>query len=190
MTAEYKMSQLGPLSAADAASGAKEILETAQLQLGFVPNMYAVMANSPGLLSTYAQGYALFRQDSGFTPVEQEVVLLTVSRENGCRYCVAAHSFVADAMSKVPTEVTDAIRDGTSVPDSKLRALSEFTRLMVKTRGLPSIADVAAFRAAGYTERHMLEVVLAIAVKTISNYANHLFHTSVDSVFAARTWAG
>lgn len=190
MAAEYKMTQLGPQSAADAAPVAREILETSQKQLGFVPNMYAVMANSPGLLSTYAHGYAHFRQESGFTPIEQEVVLLTVSRENGCHYCVAAHSFVADAMSKVPKDVTDAIRDGTPIPDAKLGALSEFTRLMVNKRGLPTIAEAAAFRGAGYTERHMLEVILAIAVKTISNYANHLFHTPVDAMFAGRVWEG
>jgi AhpD family alkylhydroperoxidase len=61
--------------------------------------MYAVMANSPGLLETYATGYAAFREASGFTPAEQEVVLLTVSHENGCEYCVAAHSFLADQVS-------------------------------------------------------------------------------------------
>jgi uncharacterized peroxidase-related enzyme len=150
--------------------------------------MFGVMANSPGLLDTYVHGYERFRALSGFTPAEQEVVLLAVSRENGCTYCVAAHSFIADRMSGVPQAVTDAIRDGEPIPDARLAALHDFTRTMVAKRGLPDSSDVDAFLAAGYSERQILEVVLAIAVKTLSNYTNHLFHTPVDEVFACRAW--
>jgi uncharacterized peroxidase-related enzyme len=165
------------------------VLEKAQQQVGFIPNMFAVMANSPGLLETYLTGYDLFRKESGLTPAEQEVVLLTVSRENGCHYCVAAHSVLADNFSGVPAEVTDAIRDGTPVPDPKLRALSEFTRTLLAKRGRPDRAEVDAFRAAGYTERHILEIILAVAVKTLSNWSNHVFETPVDEMFAGRRWS-
>jgi AhpD family alkylhydroperoxidase len=134
-------------------------------------------------------GYARFRKESGFTPAEQEVVFLTISRENGCHYCVAAHSTLADAVSAVPTAVTDAIRRGTPIPDPRLRALSEFTRLLLAKRGRPDRDDVAPFLAAGYTERQILEVVLAISVKTLSNWANHLFATPVDAMFAHRAWS-
>jgi uncharacterized peroxidase-related enzyme len=187
MSAEFKMS-LPLRTVADAEPRARRALEAAHKSLGFVPNMYAGMANSPGLLETYLQGYQLFRQESGFTPVEQEVVFLTVSRSNGCRYCVAAHSLIADQMSKVPVEVTDAIRNGTPIADAKLAALSSFTRTMVETRGLPSHRDVDAFLSAGYAERQILEIILAIAVKTLSNYSNHLFQPSVDAMFASRSW--
>lgn len=61
-------------------------------------------------------------------------------------------------------------------------------RTMVAKRGLPDRSEVDAFLAAGYSERQILEIVLAIAVKTLSNYANHLFHTPVDEVFACRVW--
>lgn len=111
-----------------------------------------------------------------------------MSAENGCTYCVAAHSTLADMMSKVPPEVTEAIRNGASVPDPKLRALSQFTRLMVATRGWPGAAVVDAFLSAGYTERHILEIILAISVKTLSNYSNHIFQTPVDDMFAGRRW--
>lgn len=164
------------------------MLEQALAQVGFIPNMYALMVNSPGLLKTYLEGYAQFRQESGFTPPEQEIVFLTISRENGCDYCVSAHSFIADKMSKVPLAVTNAIRDGKLIPDAKLAALSEFTRKMFVNRGLPRRGDVEKFLAAGYTDRHILEIVLAIAVKTLSNYANHLFHTPLDVKFASRSW--
>src|SRR5581483_11115587 len=84
---------------------ARATLEAAKQKLGMIPNMYAYMANAPGLLETYRSGYDLFRQASGFTPVEQEVILLSISYENGCEYCMAAHSFLADVQSKVPREV-------------------------------------------------------------------------------------
>ncbi len=187
MSSEYKLS-LTPKTIENAEPRAKAVLESANAKLGFIPNMYAVMVNSPGLLENYLQGYALFREGSGFTPAEQEVIFLTISRENGCDYCVAAHSFIADSMSKVPAAVTDAIRDSKPIPDAKLAALSTFTRLMVEIRGRPSRGDVETFLAAGYTERHILEIILAIAVKTFSNYSNHLFHTPVDATFASRAW--
>ena len=163
------------------------LLSKARAGIGMVPNMYANMANAPGLLDTYLFGYAAFRAESGFSPAEQETVFLTISQANGCNYCVAAHSSIAD-MTKMPSEITDALRNGTPLPDPKLDALATFTRTMLNTRGLPTRADVDAFLAAGYTEQHVLQIVLALAVKTISNYSNHLFHTPVDPAFAARTW--
>jgi uncharacterized peroxidase-related enzyme len=167
----------------------RSVLEQAKQQVGFIPNMYARMVNSPGLLETYLFGYARFRTESGFTPAEQEVVFLTISRENGCHYCIAAHSTLADAVSGVPVGVTDAIRDGAPIPDPRLRALSEFTRVLLTKRGRPDRHDVVPFLAAGYTERQILEIVLAISVKTLSNWANHLFDTPVDDMFARRAWS-
>jgi len=117
MQSEHKLS-LPTLTAQQAEPMAAQRLDEAQSRLGFVPNMYAVMANSPGLLDTYIHGYERFRELSGLTPAEQEVVLLAISRENGCTYCVAAHSFLADQVSGVPTAVTDAIRDGGAIPGS------------------------------------------------------------------------
>ncbi len=167
---------------------AREVLEATREALGFVPNMYAAMANSPALLDSYVHGYGQFRQGSALTPVEQEVVLLAISVDNQCSYCVAAHSFVADAMSKVPKNVTDAIRAGELIPDQRLAALAQFTAAMLDTRGRPSAGEVAAFLDAGYEERHVLSVILAIAVKTLSNYTNHFFDTDVDPAFASRSW--
>jgi hypothetical protein len=84
-------------------------------------------------------------------------------------------------MSKVPTDVTDAIRSDSPIEDTKLAALA---------RGHPSQDDVAAFINAGYAESHILDIILALAVKTISNYSNHVFDTTVDDAFAARAWEG
>lgn len=187
MSSNYQLT-LTSRSVQNAEPRAKANLESAQKALGFIPNMYAYMANSPILLDSYLYTYRLFREESGFTPVEQEVVFLTISRENGCHYCVAAHSFVADAMSGVPTEVTDAIRDGRDIPDARLQALSAYTKVVLNSRGHPCQESTAAFLSAGYTEQHILNIVQAIAVKTMSNYANHLFGTPVDEVFKGRAW--
>jgi uncharacterized peroxidase-related enzyme len=187
MTGDYRMS-LPQVAPEGADPKARELLERAKKQLGMIPNMYAFMANAPEALDTYLYGYERFRKESGLSPAEQEVVFLTISYENGCDYCVAAHSVIADTRSRVPAPVTDAIRAGAKVPDSRLRALSEFTRVMLNQRGRPGRRDVEAFLAAGFTEKQVLDVVLAIAVKTISNYTNHLFDTPVDAAFRAREW--
>jgi len=187
MTQEYQMT-LPPQGLDDAGPEALEVLQKAQKQVGFIPNMYALMVNSPGLLETYLDGYARFREHSGFTPAEQEVVFLTISRENSCDYCMAAHSMIADTMSKVPSEITEAIRDDTAILDVRMAALHHFTRHLFNSRGRPDPAEAEAFQGAGYSEAQILEIVLAIAVKTLSNYSNHLFHTPVDEMFAGRIW--
>jgi uncharacterized peroxidase-related enzyme len=151
-----------------------------------IPNMYKNMVNSPGLMDTYATGYNHIRNNSNLTPVEQEVVFVTISMENSCGYCAAAHSFIADNMSKVPVEVTNAIREGKEIPDAKLKALSEFTKVMFESRGNPSASQVEDFKSAGYSEKHILDIILALAVKTLSNYSNHVFHTEIDEAFSGR----
>lgn len=184
----YKIS-LKAISIDNAGDRAKALLEAAKRQAGMIPNMYKNMANLPALLETYGTGYNLFRKEGGFTPAEQEVIFLTISKENGCEYCMAAHSVVADMMSKVSVAVTDAIRNDEEIPDARLRVLSKFTSVMVLKRGRPSDEDVREFLMAEYSEEHILAIILAIAVKTISNYSNHIFHTEIDTVFKAREWS-
>lgn len=169
---------------------AAQCLKEAQARLGFLPNMYANMANSPGVLETYLGGYDRFRSDSGFSPSEQEVVFLTISRFNGCTYCMAAHSMIGEKMSKVPSDVLKALRAGTPLPDLRLQALSEFTRVMLTSAGKPTPRDLQQFLSAGFPERGVLEIILAIAVKTLSNYSNHVFHTQTDPAFASYAWTG
>jgi len=101
---------------------------------------------------------------------------------------MAAHSFVGDMMSKVPTEITDAIRDGKQIPDTKLAALSKLTRSITVKRGNISQPEVDEFLAVGYSENHVLGIITGVAVKTLSNYSNHVTHPEVDAAFAGRTW--
>lgn len=181
---------LAKVSPEEAEPRAKEALEGARKAMGFVPNLYANMANVPSVLESYITGYRAFREDSGFTPAEQETVFLTVSRENSCGYCMAAHSLVGEKMSAVPAADLAALRNNRPLPSVKLQALSEFTRIMVDKRGKPTPSELRAFLAAGYSEPQVLSVILAIAVKTISNYVNHVFHTEIDSAFMGHRWDG
>jgi uncharacterized peroxidase-related enzyme len=165
-----------------------EIFEATKKSLGFIPNMYVKMGANTALLDAYTYAYNSFRANSGFTPVEQEVVFLSVAYENNCEYCVAAHSFVGDMMTKVPAEVTNAIREGKQVPDVKLAALSKLTRSLTANRGNVSQREIDAFLAAGYSEPHVLGIVAGIAVKTMSNYSNHNTDPELDAAFAGRVW--
>lgn len=182
------MAYLKTLSAvnhAQAQGAQREMLDTALKQVGFIPNMYANMVNAPALLGTYLGGYSRFRSESGFAPAEQEVVFLAVSMANGCNYCAAAHSMIADKTSGVPAPVLQAIRGALPIPDARLAALYGMTQEMVRTNGKPSQATFEAFLRAGYSEQAVLYIVLAIAVKVLSNYSNHAFGTQIDDRFSA-----
>jgi uncharacterized peroxidase-related enzyme len=182
MNAEFKTT-LSPVADETATGEAKEILDSAKAKLGFVPNMYRTMANSEGYLSTYIHGYNAFREHSGFSAQEQELIFLVISRENGCDYCIAAHSMIADKVAKFDANVLAALRAGDTLDDNKLQALAVFTSRVFESRGLIGAAETAAFLEAGFSEKQILEVVLAISVKTLSNYSNHIFHTEVDAAF-------
>ena len=102
MSDDFRLS-LPAVDLASASGDARRLLERAQRETRMIPNMYARMANAPALLATYQDGYASFRAESGFNSAEQEVVFLAISREHECAYCLAAHSFVADVLSRVPS---------------------------------------------------------------------------------------
>jgi AhpD family alkylhydroperoxidase len=154
-----------------------------------LPNMYRAMAHNPALLDTYLHGYEALRKEAGFSPAEIEVIFLVISYENACDYCVAAHSLVADTLSRVPRAVTDAIRNGQDIPDAKLRVLAEVARQVLLSRGRPEPATIQMFLDAGFDEKHLPGIVLAIGIKTLSNYTNHLFDTPLDGVFKVREFA-
>lgn len=185
MTANAYIHALQPIPHETATGAAREILDVALKQVGFIPNMYANMANAPAVLSTYLHGYGLFRTESGLKPAEQEVVFLAISQANGCNYCTAAHSMLADKMSGVPKEVLNAIRNRAPIPDERLAALHALATELVLHHGRPDPVLVKAFLDAGFQERDILYIVLAAAVKTLSNFANHAFGTPVDAAFAA-----
>lgn len=143
------------------------------------------MANLPAYLDTYLYGYNQFRKQSDLTSAEQEVVFLAISLENGCDYCTAAHSTLAANKSGVPKNVITAIRSGQPIADPRLAAVFALATEVNSSKGRPNPEIAKAFFSAGYTEKHILAITLAVSVKVLSNYSNHYFNTEVDNVFSA-----
>ncbi len=166
---------------------AKDILAAAQKNYGFLPNLLGVMAEAPAMVKAYTTLSRIFDETS-FSATERQTVLLTVSYENGCEYCVSAHSVIA-GMQKVPDEVVNAIRDGKPIADKKLEALRRFTATVVNSRGWPADGDVKAFLDAGYDRAQVLEVLVGVGVKTLSNYTNHIAETPLDQAFGKAAWS-
>lgn len=171
-----------------APEGARQVLEGAQKSLGFVPNLYARLAESPAALNAYLDLGKRF-ESSSLSPTEQQVVSLSASVVNGCEFCVAAHSVIAKNMVGVDASIVDAVRDGRAIADAKLEALATFTRAVVNERGWVAGPATDAFIAAGYSPQQALDVVLGVTMKTLSNYANHLTETPVNEQFASEAWA-
>ncbi len=185
MSNSVLLHHLAPIDPALAQGEQKEILDQAQQQLGFIPNMYVHLAHVPALLETYLHGYRQLRARSTFTPVELELVMLAISQANECNYCVAAHSMLADKVAKVAPDALQGARQNQPLHDARLAALYALTQDMVISRGRPCPKRVAAFLAQGFLETQVLEIILAIGVKTLSNYTNHAFDTTLDDRFAA-----
>lgn len=169
-----------------AAAHSAEILSNAQRAFGFVPNLLGVMAESPVTLNAYMTLGKLFDQSS-FTATERQVVILAISRYNGCNYCVAAHS-VAAARQNVPEDVIEAIRNDQPIADKRLQALREFAIGVVEKRGWLSDEDLARFLDAGFDKAQVIEVILAASYKTLSNYISSLADPPLDDAFASRSW--
>lgn len=180
------MSDYPVLSLETAPDEARPVLEATQAAFGFIPNLLGVMAHSPALAEAYLIVSGLFDK-TDLTPTERQVVLLTVSQYHGCHYCVAAHSALAE-MQAVPADVVEAIRDGQAIADSKLQALREFVRVVVEKRGWLEAQDQQAFYAAGYQPRHVMDVLVGVAQKTMSNFTNHIAQTPLDNAFKAYAW--
>lgn len=170
-----------------APEASKSALEGAHKMLGFVPNLYGMLSTNPATLEAYLH-LSKVVEKSGLNPLEQQVVLLTVSIENGCEYCVAAHSAIA-GMMKLPDSVVQALRNRQPIENEKLEALRSFTATVVQQRGHLKDNQVSAFLAAGYDGGSILAVITAVALKTISNYANHIAETPLDDTFKSQAWS-
>ena len=165
----------------------KALLADSRKAYGMVPGLHAVMAEAPGLLDGYKQLHELFA-NSSFNNDELTVVWQSINVEHSCHYCVPAHTAIAKGMG-VSDELSNALRDQAPLPNARLEALRTFTLNVVRNRGNVDDQAVQAFLDAGFTRRQILEVVLGVAQKVMSNYTNHLAQTPVDAPFRAFEWA-
>ena len=153
---------------------------------GFIPNLHRTLAESSETLEAYNRLFEAFNRSS-FTPVERHVAYLAIIYVNECEYCMAGHSVLAK-MAKVPAAVIDALRENRPLDDPRLEALRRFAAAVTAKRGFVGDKAVDAFIEAGFTKQNVLEVVLAVATKTISNYTNHLTHTPNDVFMKDTAW--
>jgi uncharacterized peroxidase-related enzyme len=175
-----------PLTIANAPEASKPVLENIQKSFGFIPNLMAIFANNPTVLQGYLALDAIYQKGS-FTPKEQQLILLAASVENHCDYCAAAHSAIAKGVLHTPAEVVAAIRNNTPVSDRKLNALVTLVKELVRGRGYSKDQTIENFIAAGYRKEQVMELLLGIALKTISNYLDHISPAPVDQAFAAES---
>lgn len=169
-----------------APEASKPLLEQSQKAFGRLPGLHKVLAESPQAYEGYQVLHKLFTE-TDFDAEELTVVWQAINVENECHYCVPAHTGIAKMM-KVSDEISDALRNETALPTPKLEALRTFTVQMFRQRGNVSDDQMKAFFDAGYGHRAVLDVILGMAQKTISNYVNHVAQTPVDDVFKPLAW--
>jgi uncharacterized peroxidase-related enzyme len=176
------MNNLKPLTIETAPEGSKAALQAIQRGFGFIPNLMATFANSPAVLDGYmAMDHAW--EKSSLSPSDRQLILLAVSVENSCRYCTAAHSTILKGMMKVDAKIVQAIRNRVSIGDSKKDALVAAVRELVSERGQISETTQKRFFDNGYTPVQLMEVLIGLALKTVSNYLDHFNPTEVDAAF-------
>lgn len=152
------------------------IFDNLQKGLGFVPNLYAYYAKHETALGDYL---ALQNRKSTLKAKEREVINLVTSQINGCRYCQSAHTALGK-MNGFTDEQVIELRNGTASFDSKLDALAKFTASVVENRGKATEESKEGLFAAGYTEANLIDVVIAVGDKTISNYIHNIADFSID----------
>jgi alkylhydroperoxidase family enzyme len=167
----------------NAPEAAKPLLEKSIKGFGMLPNLHAVMAESPALLDAYQQLHEL-AQNASFDKDELTVVWQTINVEHGCHYCVPAHTAIANMMG-VDADITEALRNQSPLESTKLETLRDTTLLMVRNRGIIEQVDIDTFYAVGFNKQNLLDIILILAQKVMSNFTNHLADTPVDDAFQA-----
>jgi uncharacterized peroxidase-related enzyme len=178
-TKETSMSRLATHSTIEAAPQAsKAMLTTVKKQLGTVPNMFRAIANSPAALEGYLSLSAALAKGA-LDACTRERLALAIAEVNGCGYCRAAHAYLGKHVAKLDdAEVAANVRGGPT--DAKADAALRFAPRLVRERGHESDADLAAVETAGYDDGEVIEIVLPVALNTLTNYVNEVVKTVVD----------
>ena len=159
----------------------REILSAVNGKLGFVPNVVGALAESPAVLKGWVDMKAA--SESGlFSPVERKIVHMTVSYLNDCNYCIAAGTTLGEK-ENIPRDLLNDLRNDRPLKDQKLEHLRLFTKSVMKKLGRPDREDIDAFLKAGYTNAHILEVVMGISLSVMGNYINHIAVPPLDKAF-------
>ena len=173
---------------ATAPQGAAEVLAKVKARYGFIPNLAATLAESPVTLDAVLNLSGAFDKTS-FTEIERQVILITSSAVNGCDYCKTVHAALG-RKAGIDDKTLKALLALAPISEAKLSALRDFTRAMVEEQGRLHEQRVRQFLDAGYTNAQVFEVVMGIALKTLTNYSNHLTGTRPNPEFIAMAELG
>ncbi|MFQ3234806.1 MAG: alkylhydroperoxidase family enzyme [Paraglaciecola sp.] len=168
---------------ASAPQNSKPLLEDSVNAFGMIPNLHGVMAEAPTVLKSYQVLHEEFLNTS-FSADEKTVIWQSINVENNCHYCVPAHSAIAKSM-KVADSLNDALRNGDPLPTEKLQILKDTTLAIVRQKGVVEDSVLEAFYDQGYGQQQLLEIMVGVAQKVMSNYINHFADTPVDDGFKA-----
>jgi len=152
------------------------IFDNLKNALGFVPNIYAAMANSDNALKSYLD---FSNAKTSFSKKEKEVIDLAVSEVNGCHYCQAAHTAIAK-MNGFTEEQIIELRKGNASWDTKLDVLSKTSKSISEKRGKIDATTTENFYAAGYTKAHLVDLVVAIGIISITNTFHNVTDVAID----------
>ena len=167
-----------PASIEVAPAASQPLLEGVKKQLGSVPNLFRITANSPAALSGYLGLHGALSKGS-LDAQTRERIAPAVAEINGCDYCLSAHSYIGKNLAKLDEAEIAANRDGGS-NDPKADAAVRFAVKLVRERGQVSDADLAAVKLAGYSEAEIVEIVAHVALNTLTNYLNEALGTPID----------
>jgi uncharacterized peroxidase-related enzyme len=173
------MSRLRTAPAVDAApTAAQPLLAAVQAKLGVVPNMFRAIASSPAALAGYLGLEGALTKDS-LGARSRERIALAVAEVNQCGYCLAAHAYLGKNLAKLDVAEIDRNRAGGSA-DLKADAAVRFAVHVAQKRGQVTDADLAAVKAAGFDDGAVIEIVLQVALNTLTNYVNLVAGTDID----------
>ena len=173
------MSRIHTPATVDASpAAARPMLEAVHKQIGVVPNLFRLVANSPAALEGYL-GMSGALAKGALPATTRERIALAVAQINGCDYCLSAHSYMAKNLAKLDAAEIAANRRGSS-NDPKAEAAVRFAAKVARERGHVVDDDVRAVRMAGYDDAQIVEIVQHVALNTWTNYINEVARTEID----------
>ena len=156
----------------------RPLLEAVNRQLGSVPNLFRLVANSPAALEGYL-GMQGALAKGALPAATRERIALAVAEVNGCNYCLAAHTYLARNLARLDDAEIAANRAGGS-GDAKAHVAVTFAATIARERGHIRPEHLAAVRAAGYDDAQIIEIVQHVALNTWTNYINEVGGTDID----------
>jgi uncharacterized peroxidase-related enzyme len=174
---EFTMSRLTIPTRESAPADSQASLTAVDKQLGVVPNLFRLIGQSPAALQGFLGLSGAL--NAALDARTRERIALAIAQQNGCDYCLSAHTYLGLNLAKLPQEEIDRNRTGRS-NDDKADAAVRFAVKVVQTRGVVSDGDLRDFKSAGYTDGQVVEIVGLVAVNVFTNYLNNIALTEID----------